>query len=217
MAHGQSKPALRMFIPFLILILPALSSAPAARAAAQNTTDGTLEFFGAGEVERSSGVWIDGQYAGYLGELKGKKTVSLSPGEHQISVRQAGYKDFNIKVTVESGKATGVEVAMTAAAGETYPMSTAELKIDVKPSRAAVFVDGRFLGHAGELGGRFHSAVLGTGKHQIRVELPGYQTFETEVNLTEGQKSVVKTELVKGTSGPANPPTDQTTDSGHSK
>jgi preprotein translocase subunit SecD len=40
--------------------------------------------------------------------------------------------------------------------------------------------------------------LISPGKHRIKVELPGYQTFETEVNLLAGQKSEVKTELVKG-------------------
>ena len=39
---------------------------------------------------------------------------------------------------------------------------------------------------------------MGPGKHRIKVELPGYQTFETEVTLLVGQKSEVKTILVKG-------------------
>jgi hypothetical protein len=59
-------------------------------------------------------------------------------------------------------------------------------------------VDGRFLGHAGELGGAFHSMLLSPGTHRIKVELPGYQTFETEVTLVAGQKSEVKTNLAKG-------------------
>jgi hypothetical protein len=37
------------------------------------------------------------------------------------------------------------------------------------------------------------------GKHRIKVELPGYRTFETDVNVLVGQKSEMKTELVKGT------------------
>jgi hypothetical protein len=37
------------------------------------------------------------------------------------------------------------------------------------------------------------------------VELPGYRTFETEVNLLAGQKSEVRTELVKGSIEQAGP------------
>ena len=61
-----------------------------------------------------------------------------------------------------------------------------------------VFVDDRFLGHGGELGGAFHSMLLSPGTHRIKVTLPGYQTFEQEVTLVAGQKSVVKTDLAKG-------------------
>jgi hypothetical protein len=32
----------------------------------------------------------------------------------------------------------------------------------------------------------------------VRVELPAYRTFETEVNLLANQESEIKTELVKG-------------------
>jgi hypothetical protein len=50
----------------------------------------------------------------------------------------------------------------------------------------------------GEFGGKLHSMLIAAGKHRIKVELPGYRTFETELNLLAGQKSEVKTDLVKG-------------------
>jgi len=40
--------------------------------------------------------------------------------------------------------------------------------------------------------------LISPGKHRLKIGLPGYQTFEAEVNLLAGQKSEVKTELVKG-------------------
>jgi len=36
------------------------------------------------------------------------------------------------------------------------------------------------------------------GDRWVTVELPGYRTFETDVNVLVGQKSEMKTELVKG-------------------
>jgi hypothetical protein len=45
-------------------------------------------------VEKTSGVWVDGEYVGYLKELKGSKKVLLLPGEHVVTVRQDGYQDF---------------------------------------------------------------------------------------------------------------------------
>ena len=85
------------------------------------------------------------------------------------------------------------------------PDVTSTLKLDVQPGRAAVFLDGKFVGHASEFGGVGHSMLLSPGKHRIKVELPGYRTFETEVNLIASQKSEVKTELMKGSIEQAGP------------
>jgi hypothetical protein len=165
---------------------------------AQTTVLGELTFKGASKVEKTSGVWIDGKYVGYLGELWGPKRILLIPGDHELAVRQAGYKDFTETLTVEPKELLLVPVRMQKATNETWPTVTAQLKVDVNPDRAAVFVDDRFLGHAGELGGAFHSMLLGPGTHKIKVELPGYQSFETDVTLVAGQKSLVKTNLAKG-------------------
>lgn len=181
----------------------------AASAVAQTTILGELEFKGASKVEKTSGVWIDGEYVGYLGELWGPRRVLLLPGDHQLAVRQAGYEDFTEKLTVEPHELLRVPVKMQKAPEDTWPKVTGELKVDVQPDRAAVFVDGRFLGHAGELGGAFHSMLLSPGAHQIKVELPGYQSFETEVSVNAGQKSTVKTRLAKASIHQADPLIDQ--------
>jgi hypothetical protein len=155
-------------------------------------------FGGDTQLDRDSGVWIDGTYVGYVKELKGKKRVLLLPGKHEIVVRQAGYTDFTRELVIEPGQVQEVQVAMQLLAGAKTPDVTSELKITVHPKRAAVFLDGRYVGHASELGGKFHSLLVSPGKHRIKVELPGYRTFETDVEIVERQKSEVKTELVKG-------------------
>ena len=174
-------------------------------AAAQNQVMGEVHFEGATKIEREAGVWVDGGYVGYLKELNGKKKIMLLPGDHQVAVRQSGYDDFTQKIVVEPGQEQTVRVILLKSARAVSPDVTATLKLDVQPKRAAVFLDDKFVGHAGEFGGAFHSMLISPGKHRIKVELPGYQTFDTEVNLIAGQKSEVKTELVKGTIGQAGP------------
>jgi hypothetical protein len=166
---------------------------------------GEVQFEGATKVEKDSGVWIDNNYVGYLKELKGDKKVMLLPGEHQIAVRQSGYDDFVRKIVVEPGQTQVVRVAMHLTPGARVPDTTATLKLTVQPARAAVFLDGNFVGHASEFGGSLHSMLISPGKHQIKVELPGYRTFETDINLLPGQKSEVKTELAKGSIEQAGP------------
>ena len=183
------------FVPVVAGLILLLS---AAGSYADNRVMGEVQFEGASKAERDSGVWVDGQYLGYLKELKGDKKVMLLPGEHEISVRQAGLDDFVRKIVVEPGQKQMVRVVMRKSVGWETPSAIATLKLTVQPNRAAVFLDDRYIGHVGEFGGKFHSLLIAAGKHRVKIELPGYRTFETEVNLLAGQKSEVKTDLVKG-------------------
>jgi hypothetical protein len=168
---------------------------------AQNKVLGEIELAGASKIENTSGVWIDGQYVGYLGELKGSKKLLLLPGEHQIVVRQGGYQDFAQKVTLRAGEKQLIPVKMEMDLSVTIPRVTAEIKLDVKPNRAAVFVDGVFIGHVSEFNGIGKALLVQPGRRNITITLPGYQTFETSIDLVANQKSTIKTDLVQG--GPA--------------
>jgi hypothetical protein len=195
-----SPRSIRLFAVPLILIAATIASAQN-----NNKVMGEVHLEGSTKLERDSGVWVDGNYVGYVKELKGNKKILLIPGQHEIIVRQSGYDDFVQKVTVEPGGVENVQVVLHLTPRAAQPEITSTLKLDVKPSRAAVFLDGRFVGHAGEFGGKLHSMLISPGKHTIKVELPGYRTFETEVDLLPNQKSEVKTKLVQGSIVQAGP------------
>jgi hypothetical protein len=61
---------------------------------AQNQVLGEVQFVTKTKVEKTSGVSIDGQDVGYVGELKDDKKVLLLPGEHEISVRESRVHGF---------------------------------------------------------------------------------------------------------------------------
>jgi len=172
---------------------------------AGNDVLGEIQFVGASKVEKTSGVWVDGQYVGYLKELKGSKKVLLLPGEHEIVVRQAGFKDFTQKVLLEPGQRQVVNVTMAKDPQAQYPEVTAEVKISVRPNRAAVFVDDRFVSFVDQFDGPGQWLLLAPGKHRFKITLPGYKTFETEVSLLANQKFELKTDLFKGSIMDAGP------------
>jgi PEGA domain len=165
---------------------------------AGNDVLGEVELVAASKVENTSGVWIDGQYVGYLNELHGSKKILLLPGEHDITVRQGGYLAFVQKVTVRAGEKQTIDVKLEKDTRVELPKITAEIKLDVKPNRAAVFVDGVYIGHVAEFGGLGKALLVAPGKHKVLMSLPGYQNFETDIELVANQKSTVKTEMVKG-------------------
>ncbi len=162
-----------------------------------NEVLGEVELMGATKVEKTSGVWVDGQYLGYLDELKGTKKILLLPGKHEIIVRQGGYKDVPIAVAVQPGQKQIFRVVMEKDSRLSVPTVTAEIKLMVNPDRAAVFVDDLFIGHVAEFRGVGKALLVAPGKRKIRISLPGYQSFATEVNLVANQKFEIKTDLIR--------------------
>jgi archaellum component FlaF (FlaF/FlaG flagellin family) len=186
------KTVASLFPLFLFPLVSTIASAQSSKVM------GEVRFEGDTQLDRDSGVWIDGTYVGYVKELKGDKKVLLLPGKHQIVVRQAGYTEFTRELVIEPGQVQDIQVSMQLLPGAKTPDITSELKVTVQPKRAAVFLDGNYVGHASELGGKFHSLLVSPGKHTIKIELPGYRTFETVIEVVAGQKSEVRTELLKG-------------------
>jgi hypothetical protein len=179
--------------------------APRTTPADDNKIMGELNFVPATKVEKSAGVWIDGQYVGHISELKGDKKILLLPGNHEIDVRQAGYIDFDDKVTVEPGKALDVMVQLNKDPRIEYSKVTSEIKLKVEPDRAAVFLDGTFVGYVHEFGGIGRAMLVSPGKHEIKIALPGYRDFTSEVNLLPKQKFTIETKLLAGSISQADP------------
>ncbi|HWF40108.1 MAG TPA: PEGA domain-containing protein [Candidatus Acidoferrales bacterium] len=189
-----------------ILILGCLAFAPQRKAAAQgNKIMGQIDFTAASKSEKNAGIWIDGQYLGYVKELKGDKKVVLLPGEHDVVARQTGYKEFEQKVTLEPGKTSLITIQLVKDLTAHFSNVTSEIKLDVEPDRAAVFVDGNFAGYVHQFGGVGRAMLVSPGKHVIKIALPGYRDFTTEVNLLPKQKFTVETKLLEGSITQADP------------
>jgi PEGA domain len=164
----------------------------------QNTKMGEVRFTTDNQDERDSGVWVDGKYAGYVKELKGDRKILLAPGEHEIVIRQAGYKDLTKKLDVTPDQIQTIAVVLEENPKLTYPGNdAAEFRMDILPKRAAVFVDDGYMGHGGDFGGRFHSMLVSPGKHRLKVTLDGYKPYETEIDAVASSKSQMKIVLEK--------------------
>jgi len=152
------------------------------------------------KIEKAAGVWVDGQYLGYLKELKGSKKILLLPGRHELTAKLTGYLDFETEFDVAAGQTHEVRVAMRENLTATYPDrdEMARVKLKVEPSRAAVFVNDRYVGHVDQFRGFRKSLGLKPGTYKIHITLPGYQPFDTEVTLLKQQDYAIETTLLKG-------------------
>jgi len=202
-------------LKYSVALLLVATFAPALVVSAQNQNQNTnpvasrvmgqVDFKGVMKSDKESGVWVDGQYVGYVKELKGDKKVLLLPGEHEISIRQAGYLNETQKVVVEPGKIALVTVRLEKDPNAVYSKVTSQVKLDVTPDRAAVFLDGAYAGSVSDFKGLGKAMLISPGKHTIKIDLAGYRPFITEINLLPGQKFTLKTDLIEGSILQADP------------
>jgi hypothetical protein len=181
-----------------LCLIPLAGSAQSQKSQGPNQVLGELQFVGPDKAEKTSGVWIDGQYVGYVAELKDDKKVMLLPGTHEISFRQTGYLDSTQSYVIEPGKKLVITVKLDKDPKAEYSTVNSEIKLKVTPERAAVFVDGSFAGYVKQFNGMGRGMLVSPGDHHIKIALAGYQEFNTDVKLLPKQKITVKTDLVAG-------------------
>jgi hypothetical protein len=189
----------RTLIAYLLFAIVFAFSGPTAWAGSSDVlAEVTLK--PSSKIEKAAGVWVDGQYLGYLKELKGSKKILLLPGRHQLTAKLTGYLDFETEFEVAAGQTHEVRVAMRENLTATYPDpdEMARVKLKVEPSRAAVFVNDRYVGHVDQFRGFRKSLGLKPGTYKIHITLPGYQPFDTEITLLKQQNYSIETTLMKG-------------------
>ena len=125
-------------------------------AIAANPLQGEVELKAASKIEQNAGLWLDGQYVGFVKDLEGNGTLVLLPGDHRLVFKLIGYADLTSTIVVEPGSRTRYRVAMLPNPDATYPdeSDTAQLRISVKPEQAAIFVNESYVGHIDQFDGR---------------------------------------------------------------
>jgi hypothetical protein len=169
-------------------------------ALAANAVQGEIELKPASRVERNAGLWLDGQYVGFVKDLEGRGKLVLLPGKHQLVFKLVGYDDLTSTIVVDPGSRDKYRVAMLPKPDAIYPdeSQTAQLRISVKPEDAAIFVNDAYVGHIDQFDGR-RGLRLSAGTYRLTIALPGFEAFNTELTVRAGQSYELKTELPKGT------------------
>jgi hypothetical protein len=82
--------------------------------------------------------------------------------------------------------------------------------LNVKPNRADVWVDGKYVGEARDLDGYPSFLWLPEGQHRIAIHKGGYLAFDEKIEVRRGMKTDIKLKLQPGDSPPpgTKPPAD---------
>jgi hypothetical protein len=73
--------------------------------------------------------------------------------------------------------------------------ATGELRLQVYPRHAEVYVDGYFAGHVDDFDGTFQALRLEEGPYKIEIVAPGYEPLEFDVRILPGRKTTYRGEL----------------------
>jgi hypothetical protein len=154
-------------------------------------------------------------------------SLTIPPGRHAITFRSAGYTTTVIDLDASPGaryvfgddlvKGEGQvtrsipaapPVAPASAQAERAPEGAAappasssvargRLKVQAQPEDAAVYLDGEYLGLAGELA-RLHGAIaVATGSHRIEIVRPGFVSAVETIDVTATDPAVVQLTLAR--------------------
>ena len=77
------------------------------------------------------------------------------------------------------------------------------VELNVKPNRADVWVDGKYIGEARDLDGYPSYLWLADGGHKLAVYKGGYKTFEEEISVQRGMRTEIKLPPGAGRLAPA--------------
>jgi hypothetical protein len=77
-----------------------------------------------------------------------------------------------------------------------YGYPTGELRLEVRPREAQVFIDGAYAGTVDEFDGMFQSLRLEGGEYQVEIVSPGFEPLGFDVRITPGEKVTYKGDLL---------------------
>jgi hypothetical protein len=77
-----------------------------------------------------------------------------------------------------------------------YGYPTGELRLQVRPREAQIFVDGAYAGTVDDFDGTFQSLRLEEGTYRIEIVLPGFEPLGVDVRIQAGQKITYRADLI---------------------
>ena len=114
-----------------------------------------------------AGVVIDGKYVGPAKNFGFAQSYTLPAGEHEVRLLEPRYEEVTRKVTISAGKETVLNETMKSLPPAKPPFGT--LKIHNADHFAAVYVNGRFVGHVDEFDNFAQGLLLNPGTYEVKI------------------------------------------------
>jgi hypothetical protein len=128
-----------------------------------------------------AGVFIDGKYVGPAANFHMARKYAVVPGEHEIKLVEPRYEEVTTKVTVVAGKTVDVKQSMKGLPKPKPPFG--RLRIISADKFDAVYVNGKFMGHAGEFNNSVQGLLLNPGEYVVKITPANGSEHEEKVTV----------------------------------
>lgn len=138
-----------------------------------------------------AGVFVDGKYLGPAANFKVGRSYQVAAGDHELKLVEPRYEEIVKKITIVAGKKLTVTETMKAIPLPQPPFGT--LRTENVDHFAAVYVNGKFMGHVDEFSNSHQGLLLNPGTYEVKIEpVSGGTPITQTVTITANQTSIVK-------------------------
>ena len=150
---------------------------------------GTTAFLKTNINPGRAGVFVDGKYVGPAGNFRIGRKYALPAGQHQVKLVDPRFEEFNTTVDLKAGKTTKLAEALKPLPPPKGPFGG--LRTPVPDKYAAVYINEKFYGHAGEFNNSSQKLMLPVGEYSVRVEPSGGTPINQKVKIEDGKTVLV--------------------------
>ena len=138
-----------------------------------------------------AGVFIDGKYVGPAANFGVGRKYAVAPGQHEIRLSEPRYEDVVTKVTIEAGKTAKVEQTMKALPLAKPPFGVLRT---IGPDKfAAVYVNGKYMGHLDEFSNSSQGLQLNPGDYLVKISpVNGPEGKEEKIRIDADKTTIVR-------------------------
>jgi hypothetical protein len=136
-----------------------------------------------------AGVFVDGKYVGPASNFGVGRKYAVAAGAHEVRLAEPRYEEAVVKVTVEAGKTTKISESLKLLPPPKPPFGT--LRTTSSDKFAAVYVNGRFMGHVDEFSNSMQGLKLNPGDYTVKVVSAGAEQGREEKIKIEANKTTI--------------------------
>jgi PEGA domain len=138
-----------------------------------------------------AGVFIDGKYVGPAANFRIGRKYAVAAGEHEVRLSEPRYEDVVKTVKIEPGKTTKLAETMKAVPLAKPPFGRLRTIADDK--FAAVYVNGKYMGHVDEFSNSSQGLQLNPGDYTVKVSpVNGPEGKEERVTIETDKVTIVR-------------------------